>query len=208
MLCGAAPDRGRAVWPTAAPVETVSAKEPGWRARSPRYERGCRQEQDPTEAWSRSFQLSHNQPTNERTNFQIQPANLFLPQPTTNSPTLSLYSEDGVVIYRSPRSGRGLGEADVIVRPDWTGPSWGPPFLGGISARPGKPAHSTHVWTRQEGIGTFGEAEELEQRMRRFCLEKRASGDSRWTMVRCGQRTEGCKCYGTVDRDGGDIKIY
>ena len=146
MLRGAAPNRGRAVRPTAARVEEstphMSAKEPGWRARSPRYERGCRQEQDPTEAWSRSFQLSHNQPTNQRTNFQIQPANLFLPQPTTNSPTLSLYCEDGVVIYRSPRSGRGLGKTNVIVRPDWTGPSWGPPFLGGVSARPGKPAHS------------------------------------------------------------------
>ena len=148
----------------------------------------------------------------------------FLLQPTTKGPTqlttflpsffatsqqtLSLYSEGAVVIYRSPRSGRGLGEADVIVRPDWTGPSWGPPFLGGVSARPGKPAHSTRVWTRQEGIGTFGEAEELEQRTPRFCLEKRASGDSRWTMVCCGQRTEGCKRYGTVDSNGGDIMIY
>ena len=37
---------------------------------------------------------------------------------------------------------------------------------------------------------------------------ERASGDSRWTIVRCGQRPEGCKRYGTVDRDGGDIKIY
>ena len=73
MLRGAAPDRGRAVRPTAARVETVSAKEPGWRAQSPRYERGCRQEQDPTEAWSRSFQLSHNQPTNELSNPTSEP---------------------------------------------------------------------------------------------------------------------------------------
>ena len=35
MLRGAAPDRGRAVRPTAAHVETMSATEPGWRARSP-----------------------------------------------------------------------------------------------------------------------------------------------------------------------------
>jgi len=37
--------------------------------------------------------------------------------------------------------------------------------------------------------------------------EKRASGD-RWTMLRCGQITEGCKRYGTVDCNGGDIMIF
>ena len=77
-----------------------------------------------------------------------QRSSFFLCNQPTNPPnslSLSLYPEDGVVIYRSPWAGRGLGEADVTVRPDWTGPSWGPPFLGGVSARPGKPAHSTRV---------------------------------------------------------------
>jgi len=48
-------------------------------------------------------------------------------------------TENGVVIYRSPRSGRGLDEADVTVRPGWPGLPWGPPFLGGISAMQGSP---------------------------------------------------------------------
>ena len=60
-------------------------------------------------------------------------------------PHTELSSEDGVAIYRSISTVRSLGEADVTVRSDWTGPSWGPPFLGGISARPGKPAHSMRV---------------------------------------------------------------
>jgi len=88
--------------------------------------------------------LHHRTPELQRT----PPLNLrpsFLCNQPTNRPTLSFYSEDGVVIYRSPWAGRGLGEADVTVCPDWTGPSWGPPFLGGNSARQGKPAHSTCV---------------------------------------------------------------
>ena len=112
-----------------------------------------------------------NQRTNERTFKSNQRTSSSLNQQRTLR--LSLYSEDGVVIYRSPRSGRGIGEADVIVRPDWTGPSWGPPFPGGVSARPGKSAHSTRVWIRQEGIGAFWEAEELERRTRRFGLKNK-----------------------------------
>ena len=69
-------------------------------------------------------------------------SSLTLPLQLTRSPsqhllahslTLSaLYPEDGVVIYRSPSAGRGLGEADVTVHPDWTGLPWGHPFWAGF----------------------------------------------------------------------------
>ena len=71
-------------------------------------------------------------PKNQRPSF-------FLTQDHSTNSTTQPYSEDRFVLYRSPWAGRGLGEADVIVRPDWTGPSWGPPFLGGVSARPASP---------------------------------------------------------------------
>ena len=47
--------------------------------------------------------------------------------------------------YGPPRTGRGLGETDVTIRPDWTGSSWGPPFMGGASAKPGGPPPSMCV---------------------------------------------------------------
>ena len=68
-----------------------------------------------------------------------QQPSFFLTQDHFTNSTTQPLSEDRFVLYRSPRAGRGLGEADVIVHPDWTGPSWGPPFLGRVSARPASP---------------------------------------------------------------------
>ena len=74
-------------------------------------------------------------------------------------------------------------------------------------------ARPLHACLRKVDGGTAKIELERLGRPKRNCgredsASERASGDSRWTMVRWGQRTEGCKRYGTVDRNGGDIMIY
>jgi len=90
-----------------------------------------------------------------------------------------------------PQRGGALVKTDVTVRPDWTG------------------LPSLHA------CGLVKKELERLEKPNRNCdsedsvSEKRASRDNRWTVVRCCQRTEGCKRSGTVDRNGGwDIKIY
>ena len=78
---------------------------------------------------------------------------ILLPQPPSTFPTnqrthrtrtnQALSSEDCFVSYRSRSLGWSDGEADVIVHPDWTGPSCGPPSWAGYRQRPARPAHTT-----------------------------------------------------------------
>jgi len=107
-----------------------------------------------------------------------------------------------------PQRGGALVKTDVTVHPDWTGLPWVRPFWAG--PRPGtgeaRPLHACGLVKK--------ELERLEKPNRNCdsedsVSEKRASRDNRWTVVRCCQRTEGCKRSGTVDRNGGwDRKIY
>ena len=55
----------------------------------------------------------------------------------------ALRSQGCFVIYRSPSVGRGLGEADVTVRPDWMRLPWVRPFWAGF--RPCREACPLHV---------------------------------------------------------------
>ena len=114
------------------------------------------------EAESLCLSLSHSQRTlrlahtlYSRLTFQLTLSERTTPE---KNPT-----ENGVVIYRSPRSGQGLDGADVTVRPGWPGLPWGSPFLGRVSAMPGSPP-TPRVWIRQKGTA------------QRFCLGKREEG--------------------------------
>ena len=88
----------------------------------------------------------------------------------------------------------------------------GSTLSGRVFGQAGK-AHPLHVCLRKVDGGTAKIELERLGKLKRNCgredsaSEKRASGD-RWTMVRCGQLTEGCKRYGTVDCNGGDIMIF
>ena len=81
----------------------------------------------------------HIQPT-PTSPFQNQPLRPFKSTTTflrshSKTPRIQLNSEDCPVLYRSRSSGWSHGKADVIIRPDWTGPSCGAPFWAGVSAR-------------------------------------------------------------------------
>ena len=65
----------------------------------------------------------------------------------------------------------------------------GPPLLGGISAMPGETRPSP---PRVSEPGEAGGGATMT-----------ILGILTQTMVRCGQQTERCKRYGTVDRNGG-----
>ena len=153
MLRGAAPGNGRAPRSTAMRVETVSAKDPG----SSRAESEVRIRVSSllprriTFQLTRrlTFQLTHSPSQHTRLRTlrlsQPQPMNPPTLSASTNEPSdsLSLYPEDGVVIYRPPSAGRGLGEADVTVRPDWTGLPWVRPFWAGFRPyRETRPLHT------------------------------------------------------------------
>ena len=173
MLRGAAPVNGRAVRSTAARVETVSAKEPGSSraeaevgikvfsslprrltfqltrrltfqlTRSPSQHECSDSLSTPDHE---PFDPLSTQPTNPPTFSALQTMN----PPTLlalNQRTLRLSqhnTEDGVLIYRLPSAGRGLGEADVTVRLDWTELPLVRPFWAGFG-QTGKPAHSTRA---------------------------------------------------------------
>ena len=72
---------------------------------------------------------------------------------------------NGVIIYRSPSAGRGLGEADVTVRPDWTGLPWGRPFWAGF--RPYREACALRVSGLAKKVLHKDSASESESPVRR-----------------------------------------
>ena len=72
---------------------------------------------------------------------------------------------NGVVIYGSPSVGRGLGEADITVRPDLTGLPWGRPFWAEF--RPYREARPLHVSGLAKKVLHKDSASESESPVRR-----------------------------------------
>ena len=122
-------------------------------------------------------------------------SSLALPLSTqpTNPPTLSaLDPEDGGVIYRSPSAGRGLGEADVTVHPEWTGLPWGRPFWAGFRPyRETRPLHTCGLAKKELHKEDF-------------------ASDSESPVGRVGKQAfvQPMREEGTVVHNGGDVKIY
>ena len=110
---------------------------------------------------------------------------------STNAPKPTTVSAH-FVIFRSPSAGRGLGEADVTVRPDWMGLSCGRPFWTGF--RPYREARPLH---------TCGLA-------KKELLQEDFASDSESPVGRVGEQAfvQPMRKEGTVVHNEGDIKIY
>ena len=123
--------------------------------------------------------------------------NTFTTTPSITTATFQSFSHSNELLfipYNSPlriasyfidHGARGWshGEADVIVHPDWTGPSCGPPSWAGSHQRPSRPAHTTCL-----GLGWW--------KPRWNCHSERQDSDSENESLgrrssRCGKRGEG-----------------